>query len=85
MPTDAIASAGGVKIKSIIVGNNELFTCPGQILCALIDYDNGTANKFSVIVSKNNSGYYLSFLAISGAAITVNAASTMKARVFYIE
>ena len=53
--TDAIAGAVGSTIKSMSVGNDELFTYPGQILCALIDYDDNTENKFSVIISRNKS------------------------------
>ena len=66
------------------VGNNELFKCPGQILCALIDSDNN-ANKFSVIISRNSSGYYLTFISISGSVFIVSTSTSMKAKVFYIE
>ena len=69
------------------ITGNVTFTCPGQILCALCITDYNNINKFSVLISKNSNGYNLSFIRIPEMSVVtvVRDASTMKAKVFYIE
>ena len=64
------------------VTGNVTFTCPGQVLCALCLTDYNNANKFSVLISKNISGYNLAFIMLPG--MDFFDADTLTARVFYI-